>query len=289
MNSTFNKMAYHGIKLLFKQKRVERLINRYIIEKASPNIKIVSPMDTMEEIKNHIISKKPGVYLRFGDGDALLVDGQDDMFQTASPTLCKEMKDTFALNGKAFFKSLSIHSHSYGYEKEMCSGNHLVSQQYANQLLGIVYPYFIGQPIYSPIALHYAACYNPTIANAFLKLLKEKTFLFIGNEEVAHQFIDKLFGHAMWVKTPAKNAYHRLNDLEKEAKTALQNHNNHNGNVVVIAAGCAGRVLAKRLWQENNKYFYFDFGSLLDGIAGHQTRTWLRKETIDYNSLLKDL
>ena len=53
--------------------------------------------------------------------------------------------------------------------------------------------------------------------------------------------------------------------------------------------GCSGRPLTKRLNNKNHNIFIFDFGSLLDGIIGFNSRPWLDITTINYKLLLKDL
>jgi len=248
---------------------------------------IVSPAGTLSVIEEFIKQKRPGVYLRFGDGDVFLSLGKDDAYQSSKASLRKEMKECFALKGPGVIKSLSIHSALYGCEKEMYPGNHLSSDKAATELLTHVYPFFVGYPVFSPVALHYTASYHPRAANDFLKLLKQEAVLFIGNENIPGDIVRKLFGEVRHVKTPAKNSYDKIDVIEKEAEYIL--NEGQKFGVVIISMGCSGRVLLKRLHTRRYNIFYFDFGSLLDGICGNKTRAWLELTNIDYGVLLKDL
>jgi hypothetical protein len=190
------------------------------------------------------------------------------------------------MKGPDIIKALAIHAEVYGREKEMYIGNHLQSDKTAIELLQSVYPYFVGYQIFSPVALHYVATYHPAVANNFLGQLKKQTVLFIGNENIPDEIIVKLFGSVDHVKTPGKNAYDKIDLIEKEAACILDKQQEFG--VVIISMGCSGRILMKRLYKKKYNVFYFDFGSLMDGICGNETRPWL-KENINYKILLKDL
>jgi len=133
--------------------------------------------------------------------------------------------------------------------------------------------------------LHYAATYYPAIAHNFLRSLKKQTILFIGNENTPEEIVIKLFGQVKHIKTPAKNSYDKIDIIEKEAAAILENQDKFG--VVITSMGESGRVLMKRLYKKNYNIFFFDFGSLLDGICGNETRTWLRKANINYEVLLR--
>lgn len=248
---------------------------------------IISPSETLKEIQTMISTEQAGVYMRFGDGDVNLLKGLDDLMQIHDTNLMNEMREAFQLKGRGVFKALMIHSENYGYEKEMFFGNHLVKDDDANHLLQDVIEYFVGYKIYSHIALHYIATYKPSEANLFLKILKNKAVLFIGNQETEIAIINRLFGNVRHIKTPAINSYLEIDRIEEEALSELKKIRHYG--VVIVAMGCSGRALMKRLYGNDFNVYYFDFGSLLDGICGNMSRTWLKKTSIDYEALLKDL
>lgn len=261
--------------------------NAAIASEVLKSLVICLPKRTLDVITEYLLDEKPGVYLRFGDGDVFLLNKKNDSYQDARPQLSEEMKEAFSLKGPGVLKALMIHSARFGAEPGMFPGNHLVTDRAAAELIGCVYPWFVGYELFSPIALHYLATYEPEAANQFLRLLKSKSVIFVGNEAVPPAIIERLFGDSTHVKTPAHNSYDSIDLIEKNAVEALDKRKIKYG-VVVIAMGCSGRVLMKRLHRRNFPVFMFDFGSLLDGICGWQTRTWL-KEEIRYDVLLEGL
>jgi hypothetical protein len=258
-----------------------------ILAKIRTSTFIVSPKQTLTEVENAILNNRVGCYLRFGDGDIFLASNRDDMFQKSSEKLKNEMHEALLLKGENVFKCLTIHSELFGYEKEMFLGNHKTSNEQSLELLKIAFPYFVGHKIYSPVALHFEATYDATRANTFLKNLKARTKLFIGNEDTPPEVSKHLFGNAHHIKTPPRNAFDAINDVERETTKVLDYMTEYC--VVCVAMGCSGRPLAKRLFIRNYNIFLFDFGSLLDGICGYHTRTWMNVVNIDYSTLLAGL
>lgn len=261
--------------------------NSPVMNDISRSACIVSPLETLRHIEDFIQQKKTGLYMRFGDGDVYLSLGKNDSYQSNRRLLRNEMIECFSMKGPGIIKSLSIHSQKYGCEKEMFPGNHLASDKAASELLGQVYPFFVGYQIFSPVALHYAAAYYPVKANEFLKLLKQQALLFIGNENTPAEIVSKLFGKVRHIKAPEKNSFDNIDEIEKESAKELDKERKYG--VVIISMGCSGRVLMKRLHKKNYNIFFFDFGSLLDGICGKETRTWLKVTNINYEALLKEL
>src|SRR5689334_18970954 len=163
--------------------------NDGVIENVSRSAYIISPLKTLEVIQNFIEENKPGAYMRFGDGDIFVATGKNALLHTSTKQLREEMKESFSMKGPDIIKALSIHSEIYGSEKEMYVGNLMLKDSTINDMLRYAHPFFVGQQIYSPIALHYAAIYYPEIANQFLKVLKKQTVLFIGNENTPEEVV----------------------------------------------------------------------------------------------------
>ena len=277
-------------KFLFKMFR-GRLIHFFeneLVNSISKNIIIVSPEKTLDEIENCILSSERGAYLRFGDGDVFLLKNKTDSFQVHSVSLSQEMKETFLVKGQNVFKCLAIHSDAFGYSEGMELGNHKNPDTFALRLFRDSYMYFIGNNIYSPVALHFIASFNAKRANYFLKILKNKTRIFVGNEETDLKTVSLLFGNNVsHIKTPVRNAYSEIDRVESEAIRAISEIDDFC--VVCIAMGCSGRPLMKRLWNKNFNIFLFDFGSLLDGVSGNKTRAWLEINDVNYKELLNGL
>ncbi|MFD1294269.1 GT-D fold domain-containing glycosyltransferase [Lutibacter holmesii] len=276
----FISYFYKVFKTIFRKNIREDILNL-------SSIRIINTSQTLDVVENSIVNQQKGVYMRFGDGDVFLMNMKMDSFQNPNLQLAIEMKEAFECKGENVHKCLAIHSERYGYEEGMFIGNHLVKDKEAQILLMNTFQFFIGENIFSPIALHFNASNNIERAKIFLKNLKIHTKLFIGNKYLKNDVLNKLFGNVMHIETPEKNAYSEIERIYSEAKNELIKIDSFC--VIVIAMGCSGRPLMKRLYNDDYNIYLFDFGSLLDGFNDNMTRTWLKKNKIDYKYLLSDL
>lgn len=239
------------------------------------SIAVQSPWATLAACMQCIERKTPGAYLRFGDGDLNLLEGHDELLQHSTELIRREMQEVFLLCGEGVVKGLPLHAPRFGLYEGMAPGVFGASDEWAERLLLRCYPYFIGIPIYSSVALAYLSVFDRAAALSFLKFLREHTPLFVGNKLIPAHVVSSLFDSEQWVPTPEKNAFSSINETEKSVVTMLTKRNRH-FDVVVTAMGCSGRVLAKRLLQNRlQPVFVYDFGSLLDAFCGWSTRAWI--------------
>lgn len=250
------------------------------------SVKIQSPLKTIQDISNAIENKKRGAYLRFGDGDVNLLLGLDDLLQYSSNTFSHEMREAFELNGDHIYKCLPIHSEKFGKEHDMRPGYHSSSDEWASSILKKCFKYFIGEKIYSHVALSYLAASNEDVCIDFLKKIKSTNPIFVGNRDLKTDIVEKVLHPRDYIKTNPKFSYSEIDRIEKETLKAIETSTD-SFILIVIAMGCAGRVLQKRLLAKSNKnIFIFDFGSLLDILNGDETRAWmntsLSNRQIDY-------
>lgn len=252
-------------------------------------VHIQSPSETLRVCKQLINEQIRGAYLRFGDGDVYLLTGRHEKYQQADVKLAFEMREAFNLYGAGIMKCLMLHSQQFGLWPSMKPGIHEVSDVYASELLSECYQYFIGTPIYSPIALAYCAVFDRLIAIDFLKFLKDQALIaFVGNQDVPESVLTQLFGKVARIPTPVRNSYLEIDRIEQDIRGVLDVHPEKFG-VVIIAMGCAGRVLIKRIYNQGYNVFLFDFGSLLDAFCGWDTRTWIEICPTDVRDLLHEL
>lgn len=237
------------------------------------NIKIKSSIETLDDIQIAIENKQKGAYMRFGDGDIYLMLGKDDMLNKANKILATEMKEAFQLNIGNLHKGLPIHSQLFGFEEGMKINMHLVSDYKALQFVGATYKYLDITKIYSPVALHYVATFHPNKCIQFLKFIKSTNPIFVGNQNIKPNLINKLFSD-VHIKTPSVNSYQEIDRIEEELVTFL-NKTKSQFQVVIIAMGCPGRVLQKRILKKGFNVYLFDFGSLLDAFNNDNTRLWI--------------
>ena len=258
----------------------------------APNLNFHGTRATLEKIKEIISNKEKGAYMRFGDGDIVLAYGENDLMQTANENLRNEMREAFALNYKNILKALPIHSRDIGTsELGMFPGNHEWS---LNQCIGIlerVKPLWNDEvtDVYSMVALHHLATMDQSYSIEFLKFIRNSnSFLFVGNEKVPGNIKNLLWGpRCKHIKTPSKNAFSAINRIERECCESIERDGKYK--VIIVAMGCSGRVLIKRLWSKLDNVFFFDFGSLLDALCGWNTRAWIELTHFDHKEFLARL
>jgi glycosyltransferase involved in cell wall biosynthesis len=237
-------------------------------------ITLVPPMETLAVISRHLGDEKPAAYLRFGDGDVRLLAGADDVLQRGSPALTVEMEAAFLLDGPGLFKAMALDCPAFGMQPGMKNRLFGMPDAEALRMLRHAGRCFVGQEVYSHSALAYLSVFRPQAAVDFLLKLKSHRPLFVGNEYTPPALIQTLFGHTGHVATPGRDAYEDIDRIEAEVLRFLRWGRAYP--VVVLAMGCGGRVLARRLIRGGFNGFIFDFGSLIDALAGAQTRDWIR-------------
>lgn len=249
--------------------------------------------ETLECIKNIIERKESGCYLRFGDGDLNLAYGMSELCQLSNVQLQAEMRETFLLEGKQIIKTLPLHCKEYnGLEEGMFPGNHEVFFEQAHNFLiraSSLWQNSVND-IYSPVALAYTASHKPQACVEFLRFLKNQNcMVLIGNEQIPQTIINLLFGpHIAFIPVPTQNAYSSIDQADQDAQALLSPYD-FEYKVVILSMGCAGRILAKRLWKERKNIFIFDFGSLMDALCGWNTRAWIEATNFDRDYLLNQL
>ncbi len=250
-----------------------------------PCIYVQSPEDTLRECKNLIENRVRGAYLRFGDGDVYLLTNRSEKLQETNCKLQMEMMEAFSLGGNGIVKGLPLHSPRFGIFPGMAPGIHGASDEWAIELLTHCYPYYIGNKIYSNVALSYLAVYNESFCLDFLGFLKSKSpALFIGNENIPASVINALFGNPVCIKTPPSNSYDAIDRVYQEVQENLLDGNEFN--TAIVCMGCSGRVLIKRILNSGANIFLFDFGSLMDALCGWKTREWIELCNFDAEDFL---
>lgn len=252
-------------------------------------MKVYKSKETLDAIANAIINKKHGAYLRFGDGDFMLAENLKDKMQYPSDELSKEMRQSIGLNGDHVFKSIPLYCQKYGMnEYKMTEGTFLMDSVSADNLLKIAKKYWNAdiKDVYSHVALHYTSAFNQEYCINFLKFIKNlPNVILVGNENVPDNIKESLFGKNRYhVKTPQKNSYEKINEIEVELNSVI---NDDVYTVIITFMGCSGRVLQKRIYLKHKNVFLFDFGSLLDALCGWISRTWILKKNINSSFLDK--
>lgn len=247
--------------------------------------------ETLEAIGSIILKKEKGAYLRFGDGDINLANGESDLLQENNSLLSYEMSEALSMDSKNILKSLPLHCKEYGWEEGMFPGNHECDKTWADNILKKVEPFWGGEveEVYSPIALHFLASHKPDSAITFLRLLRDSNICcVVGNKRIPRKIIHQVFGQCKHIKTPVNNSYSKIDQIENSLSNVLDKSDDQY-KIVVTAMGCSGRVLQKRLLNTYENIFLFDFGSLLDALCGWNTRAWIELSQFDRKNFLSKL
>ncbi len=237
------------------------------------NVRIKSSVETLRDIQDAIFNKKSGAYMRFGDGDVFLMLGKDDILHQADKKMAKEMRQAISFRADNIHKAFPLHSNLFGYEQGMTQNMHLVSDIEALRFLAVTNSVIDLKKIYTPVALHYLATFNQESCVLFLRFLRSTNPIFVGNKNLDPELLKKLFSETH-IKTPVSNSYLEIDRIEKELIQELDKKKNE-FQVVVVAMGCPGRILQKRILQKGYRVYLFDFGSLLDALNNDNTRLWI--------------
>lgn len=260
------------------------------INSIAPHLKYHKSKETLDTILHLIKTQQKGMYLRFGDGDVNLATGKGDMLQKSNPRLQQEMREALSINGPGVLKSLCLQCAKFGgYEEGMIAGKFLSNYQISHDMLRKVKPLWGADitDIYAVTALHYLATDHTQEAIRFLQLLKRSNCtVFVGNRNIPHAIRESLFGsQCAFVSAPPEQSYNQIDRIERLVLHKLSDSSEYQ--VVIVAMGCAGRVLQKRLWQKADNLFIFDFGSLMDALCGWDTRAWMQLSNFNHQEFLK--
>jgi len=245
---------------------------------------------TLAKIQEIIASEQKGAWLRFGDGDVNLANGLNDLHQKKDKHLQAEMREAFSMNGPTILKSLSLHCDALGLKEEgMYPGNQEVQLPWCINHFNKAKHLWGGpvQDVYSPVALCFMATEHPQECASFLRFLREQNVvLLVGNKDIPAHIRTLLFGSSCaFVPTPSSRSYTQIDRIERECLAKIPNDGAYK--VVIVAMGCAGRPLQKRLWRKIDNVFFFDFGSLMDALCGWNTRAYIELTGFDRHAFLR--
>jgi hypothetical protein len=243
----------------------------------------VNCLDTINIINDTISKNKPGMYLRFGDGDFNLAENKDDLLAKANNDLKNMMINAMSIRDDRVLICIPHHCKEINtLEYGMYPGNHEYPYDYVKRFLSILKNKTNNLPnkIYSNVALSYCSTYSPDVVINLHKEIKKKKIIYIGNYIYDDTFLNKLFGNDIKrINTHSDNAFNQLNHVFTQLDNLINLINKNEYFIIVIAAGCASRAFAYNIYikyfKENPNFFLFDYGSLLDYLFGLNTRAYM--------------
>ena len=84
-----------------------------------------------------------------------------------------------------------------------------------------------------------------------------------------------------FVQVPFHDAYYKMDEWWPEIEEFIDEVE-----LCIPAAGMAGRVVQKRLWNLNKDIHSIDLGSVIDAVAERSTRTWIDRTNNIVENLL---
>lgn len=249
-------------------------------------VKFYSTKETLEKISQMIDDNQTGAYLRFGDGDVSLALGISELLQGSDSKLSELMIDTMKLKNDKVLRTLPLHCKELGtLENGMFPGNHEAPLNWCEDIVNnfrIITGEFDEIEFYTNVALSHISIQDPDYAINFLNKISKKVKYFIGNESIPRNILEKLFGkNVVHIKTPSKASFSKFEEIYNEFKSVVGNDKQYS--VVVTSMGCSGRPMQKRILDNYDNFFLFDFGSLMDALCGWETRAWM--EMTNFNNV----
>tara|TARA_Y100000034_G_C6849307_1_gene385110 strand:+ start:596 stop:1330 length:735 start_codon:yes stop_codon:yes gene_type:complete len=227
--------------------------------------------ETYEHLCDMLDKHTKVYYGRFGDGDFHIMNGKREKMHKWSPELQQELREAFAINDLCYIKGAMV---NYPHEPGMVDGVFAPASN-NTEIEGWL---LNNQNIHpdttfdSHIMFHYISVFKQDLMLNFLnKYIRPKKKMFIGC--VDKQAIERLIGPIdYYVQVPNEDAYYSIEDwwlkvLENIDEVEL----------CLPAAGMAGRVINKRLWNLDKNIHSIDIGSVIDAAVGSPTRTWINK------------
>lgn len=239
-------------------------------------VQIVIAVDTMQAIVTALRAKQRFAYLRFGDGDVLILNGGSDSHQEVSKALMKDHRRAFSLYGPDVMKALPLHSKKFGADEHMGPGEHMWSDDFASQMLLGAFEFFVGTKIWSMVAVHYSMVYNPDLAKLFFAEIGTHQPIFVGGKHNDSFILEQLLGSTAIVKTPSKDAYSEIDRIYGDI-VELVEARGRDFDVVIFSCGMSSRVLIDRLHRTGRNLFLFDLGSVLELFRNETQWLWVKK------------
>lgn len=250
----------------------------------SVNNMFVNCLNTINTVYDFISNKKPGMYLRFGDGDFNLAENKSELLAVANPEIAELMLRAMSIRDERVLICIPHHCKQIDtLEDGMYPGNHEYTIDYIVRFINILKRRTQTLPnlIYTNVALSYCSVHFPDTVINIHKEIKKYNVIYIGNYLYSDMFLQKLFGNNVTrINTNSNNAFNQKTLVFNELnKLILEKFSNYEYYIIVIAAGCASRAFSSLIYDthfvNNPNFFLFDYGSLLDYLYGLNTRAYM--------------
>jgi len=253
--------------------------------------------ETFDRLCEKLDNNKKVYYSRFGDGDFAIMNGLREKMHAWSEELQTEMTEAFMIDDPLYVRGAMI---NYPLEEGMVDGvfapprtipgsSENASTRIENWLINNqkIHPDTLFD---SHIMISYLSVFKQDMMKHFLdNYIRPKKKMFIncltpGKEAEELDRIQRFVGDIdHFVQVPYEDAYYKMDEWWPEIEEFIDQVD-----LCLPAAGMAGRVVQKRLWNLNKEVHSLDLGSSIDAITQRSTRTWIdRVGNIVDNLLMK--
>ena len=239
-------------------------------------MKTIDMQETLNYLHKKLDSENKVYYSRFGDGDFEIMKGKREMMHKYSPELAEELKESFGIDDENYIRGTMFNESTY-------NGTQLVQQRPENfdHIFQVIKDNFSNHEeftLYSHVLFTYIVMHDQDVFLDFIqKFIRPKRKLFIGS--IKKSSIERLVGSVdYYVMIPPKDAYYSIDKWWPKVLECVDDVD-----LVLPAAGMAGRVVQKRLWKLNKNIHSIELGSMVDVLDNLNTRSWMvnKKEVID--------
>jgi len=222
------------------------------------NHKVLNCKDSFEIIFNKLKKGKSFSFVRFGDGDHFImykeslgkIIGSGNQF-FVTERLQEEIIECYNIQDENFLISTILNDFSSHYMAKFISqANH---SKLPKELIE-------RKEMLVPICLFETFIIDLRRFIEFSQELRKTSTMFVCNYN--HENISKVYGNVkVFIEISVQNCY---SNIEYWYQEILKNIDKVDK--IILSAGFAGRVIAKRLWKSNIKKVVLDVGSLSDAF-----------------------
>ncbi len=234
------------------------------------SIRAKSSFESFERLCALLNQRRKVYFTRFGDGEVIAMMGRDHRNYKSSPSLVRELRESFLINDPLYLIALSINMpREWGMTRGVFAPygqNDELAAFLENENL------VRGDKIFeSQIMFHYLAVFFPHLMYEFLeKFVRPRRKLFVGC--TPQMVAEKLYGPIdIYIQTPAKHAFDSIGCWWKDVANGSREVE-----LVIPSIGAASNIVSKRLWRLGREIHVLDIGSILDAIEGRRSRTWIK-------------
>ena len=250
-------------------------------------MKTRSTGETFERLCDMLDNNSKVYYSRFGDGDFNIMNGKREKMHEWSPELQQELREAFAIDHPNYLRGAMVNypleeGMSWGVFAPATNNTEIENWLLTNQKID---PDHVFD---SHVMMGYLSLFKQDLMIEFLnKYIRPKKKMFInclseGRELYELDKLERLVGEIdHFVQVPFHDAYYKMDEWWPEIEEFIDEVE-----LCIPAAGMAGRVIQKRLWNLDKDIHSIDLGSVVDAVTERSTRAWMVKTNNSVENLL---